>query len=102
MKTLFTEHPHSLGETYFSHMKCAFTIGGKMMLGGMIYLLHGVFPFLLKKTGSSLLLNATRTHVERIPQPHLDERVVVIADIVAKQTVKPKRTRAPKATKTAA
>jgi hypothetical protein len=50
----FTEHPHSLGETYFAHFKNALTYGVLMILTGIAVLIHAVFPFVFVNTGSDL------------------------------------------------
>ena len=52
MANPFTEHPHSVGETYFEHALFACRYGAKMALGGIAAILHGLFPFLFKTTGS--------------------------------------------------
>ncbi len=51
LKRAFTEHPASVGESYFQHMGMAFGFGGKMVLSGFACLLHGLFPFLFVCTG---------------------------------------------------
>jgi len=51
----FTEHPQSVGETYFEHMGSAFGFGIRMLGGGIACLMHGIFPFLFTKTGSSTI-----------------------------------------------
>jgi len=53
MLRLFTDHPHSVGETYFEHLRFAFAFGGRMIVGGAACLVHGVLPFLCTTTGSS-------------------------------------------------
>ena len=52
MKNPFTDHPATVGETYFEHMGMAFSFGGKMVLSGMACLLHGIFPWMFLTTGS--------------------------------------------------
>jgi hypothetical protein len=47
----FTDHPASVNETYFQHMAMAFGFGGRMLLGGMACLVHGVFPWLCLTRG---------------------------------------------------
>ena len=47
----FTEHPASVGESYFEHMGCATYFGRRMILAGFACLLHGIFPFLFTGTG---------------------------------------------------
>jgi len=52
MANPFTDHPHSVGETYLEHALFACRYGAKMALGGIAAILHGLFPFLFKTTGS--------------------------------------------------
>ena len=52
---LFTEHPASVGETYFEHVGVAFSFSMKMLFGAMVCLVHAVLPFLFVKTGSELI-----------------------------------------------
>ena len=55
LRRLFAEHPRSVGETYLQHMAAAFSFGWRMVLAGAACLLHGLFPFLFVKTGSSTI-----------------------------------------------
>lgn len=48
----FTEHPRSVGETYFEHMETAFRFGGAMVVGGLACLVHGLIPRLFMRTAS--------------------------------------------------
>lgn len=50
--SLFTDHPESVGETYFEHFESARYFGTRMILAGFACLLHGIFPFLFVTTGS--------------------------------------------------
>jgi hypothetical protein len=50
---LFTEHPNSVGETYSQHLGTAGAFGARMIAAGSACILHGFFPFLLVKTGST-------------------------------------------------
>jgi hypothetical protein len=68
MKNIFTEHPHSINETYFQHLKFAGLFGIRMMMGGLACMAHAIFPFLFQKTGSNLLLKMTHHFVERMPK----------------------------------
>lgn len=68
MKNIFTEHPHSIGETYFKHLLFASQFGAKMMLGGLACFAHAIFPFLFQKTGSNILIGMTRHFIERMPK----------------------------------
>jgi hypothetical protein len=48
---LFTQHPASVGETYFQHARAAGAFGLRMLVGGTACLIHAVFPFLFIRTG---------------------------------------------------
>jgi hypothetical protein len=52
MENPFTDHPHSVGETFIQHFFVATGVGSKMILGGVACFLHGFFPFAFKTTGS--------------------------------------------------
>ena len=52
MLRLFTEHPASVGESYFEHLRFAFRTGAMMLIGGCACLVHGLMPFLCTTTGS--------------------------------------------------
>ena len=49
---LFTAHPETVGENYFTHLFHASTFGVKMLGGGIACILHGLFPFWCTTTGS--------------------------------------------------
>lgn len=51
----FTEHPASVGESYFGHLVQATTFGVRMLLAGLACVLHGIFPFLCVTTGSDAM-----------------------------------------------
>jgi hypothetical protein len=48
----FTEHPHSVGESYGEHLARASGFGVRMVFAGLACLVHGVLPFLFVRTGS--------------------------------------------------
>jgi hypothetical protein len=54
MKKIFTEHPKSVGETYLKHMSRAILYSLGLILAGAACAIHSVFPFLFKKTASSI------------------------------------------------
>lgn len=70
IKRAFTEHPASVGESYFEHMGCAFGFSLKMIGGGVACLLHGLFPFLFVRTGSKCIDELHHTMVT-----HRDKRL---------------------------
>ena len=49
---LFTDHPSTVGETYWQHMGMALSFAGAMIAAGFACLVHGFLPFLFVKTGS--------------------------------------------------
>lgn len=61
----FTEHPNSVGESYFQHMRVSFGFGGRMFVAAMGCFLHGIFPFLCVKTGSTTIHNLNHNMVEQ-------------------------------------
>lgn len=72
MTRLFTQHPNSVGETYFQHMRVAFRFTSALLLAAIACLLHGVFPFLCTKTGSQIIQKLHHdmvTHRSRITAP---------------------------------
>lgn len=54
MRTLFTRHPGSVGESYWQHQRFALAFGGRMLVGGLACVVHGIFPFLFERTGSAI------------------------------------------------
>ncbi len=52
---MFTDHPASVGETYFQHLSHATFFSTRMILGGFACLIHGLLPFLFTKSGSNTI-----------------------------------------------
>ena len=52
---LFTDHPRSVGETYMEHLESAWSFGARLMLAASACVIHGIFPFLFTRTGSSTI-----------------------------------------------
>jgi Family of unknown function (DUF6356) len=52
---LFLDHPSSVGETYFQHMRFAGFFAGSLLSAGAAALVHAVLPFLFEKTASSII-----------------------------------------------
>ena len=48
----FTKHPSKVNETYFEHMKCAFTFFYTLLGLSLAALIHAVFPFWFEFTSS--------------------------------------------------
>ena len=56
MRISFTEHPASVGETYFGHLFSALSFCGKMTIALLACLVHAFLPFLFEKTGSQMIM----------------------------------------------
>ena len=56
----FTEHPDSIGETYWQHLAFALGFAARLMLAGLAALVHAVLPFLFKTTASRLIAEMAR------------------------------------------
>ena len=64
MRKWFTEHPASVGETYFAHMFTAFSFGGRLLSAGVACLIHGLLPFCFTNTGSSSVKQLNQEMIE--------------------------------------
>jgi hypothetical protein len=51
-RSLFTEHPASVDETYLEHFGSAIYFGTKMIIAGMACVIHGVLPAVFVTRGS--------------------------------------------------
>jgi len=66
----FTDHPSSVNETYLQHMAMAFGFGGRMVLGGLACLVHGVLPWLCLTRGSDTVRSLNHRMVShRVVRP---------------------------------
>jgi hypothetical protein len=68
----FTDHPESVGETYLEHLHSASWFAMTMFAGGVVCLLHAIFPFAFQKGGSArikLLYDRMVTNRHRNPAP---------------------------------
>jgi hypothetical protein len=52
MKNLFCAHPNSVGETYTMHLWQASRFSARLLLAGVVCLVHALLPFLFVKTAS--------------------------------------------------
>ncbi len=52
MFRLFTDHPHSVGETYLEHFHFAARFGARLLVAGAACVVHGFLPFIFLTTGS--------------------------------------------------
>lgn len=52
---LFTEHPKSVGESYFEHLRAAGSFSVGLFGAALCCAVHALFPFLFEKTGSAMI-----------------------------------------------
>ncbi len=55
LNRLFTDHPASVGESYFQHMAAALGFTANMALTTVVCFIHAFLPFLFVKTGSGMI-----------------------------------------------
>jgi uncharacterized protein DUF6356 len=88
MKRLsFTEHPASVGENYFEHLRHAAGFACSMISGGFAVLVHAVLPFLFTKTGSGVIASLHTRMVTHRGHPGV-KRPVSVARHAASRTAK--------------
>jgi hypothetical protein len=76
LRRLFTEHPDSVGETYLQHAGVATSFGVRMLFGGVACLLHAIFPFAFRRTGSDCITDLhDRMVMHRAASAHAHTRV---------------------------
>jgi Family of unknown function (DUF6356) len=55
LRSLFTEHPASVDETYFEHLIAASSFGIKMIAAGVACIVHGLLPAVFVTRGSETI-----------------------------------------------
>lgn len=55
LRGFFTDHPASIGETYFEHFGVAAHFSGRLAQAAMACACHAVFPATFTKTGSAII-----------------------------------------------
>ena len=61
----FTEHPRSVGESYWEHMGMSLSFACTMLLAAGAALVHALLPFLFVRTGSGII---DRLHQRMVAQ----------------------------------
>lgn len=74
---IFHEHPASINETYFQHMRNSFKIGGRLVLLIPITIIHGIFPILFTTTVSRELNNIINKNKERYECVNMTEMIEI-------------------------
>jgi len=65
IRRLLLDHPASVGESYFEHMRASLGTAGKLARAAGACVVHAVVPGLCKTTGSTAIM---RLHAEVIPR----------------------------------
>ncbi len=65
LKSLFTDHPASVGETYWQHLAMALSFSLRLSAGAVVCLVHAFLPFLFVNTGSGII---TDLHLRMVRQ----------------------------------
>jgi hypothetical protein len=68
LKRLFTEHPESVGESYWEHMRVALSFAGPLALAAGAALVHAFLPFLCKTTASGTIKRLYGRMTNRTPR----------------------------------
>jgi len=73
VRQLFTRHPEEAGETYFQHLIFTIFAALRIVLCGMVMIVHGIFPFIFSKTASSQIEKIYLLLKKRIPKSRRNE-----------------------------
>ncbi|OGT31807.1 MAG: hypothetical protein A3E87_02405 [Gammaproteobacteria bacterium RIFCSPHIGHO2_12_FULL_35_23] len=77
MRNLFTDHPHSVGETYFQHLYFAVVFSRKLIVAGIACAIHAIFPFVFKtiasKTVAEISVQLSQTARQKDFEQALDD-----------------------------
>jgi hypothetical protein len=55
LRNLFTDHPATVGETYWQHLGAAWGFSWRLMAAALACLIHALLPFLFVRTGSKAI-----------------------------------------------
>ena len=66
----FTEHPASVGENYFEHLRHASGFAASMISGGLACMVHAILPFMFTHTGSGVVAELNTRMVTNRRQEH--------------------------------
>ncbi|PZP84097.1 MAG: hypothetical protein DI582_09650 [Azospirillum brasilense] len=68
----FTEHPQETGETYLQHLWFTAKMSARFIYTTTVLMIHGLFPFLLKKAASTQIERVYRIMRSRVPKARRD------------------------------
>ncbi|HYM17719.1 MAG TPA: DUF6356 family protein [Micropepsaceae bacterium] len=52
----FLAHPHSVGESYFAHLRAAAGFSGLLFLAAIACLVHALMPSLFERSASTIVM----------------------------------------------
>jgi hypothetical protein len=55
LQHIFVDHPRSVDETYFQHMRFAGWFAARLLIAGGAAMIHAVIPCLFEKTASRMI-----------------------------------------------
>jgi len=61
----FTEHPASINETYWEHLRMATRFACKLLLASLVCFVHAVLPFVFEKKGSEIVTDLYQSMLEK-------------------------------------
>ncbi len=67
LRSLFEDHPASVGETYWQHLASAWGFSWRMAVASLVCLIHALLPFLFTKYGSAMI---TQLHDRMVINRH--------------------------------
>jgi len=62
-----TDHPRSVGESYFEHMGVAAGFGWRLLGASLAAFVHALLPFAFERTASRTILGMADTMHGRVP-----------------------------------
>ena len=77
---LFTDHPHSIDESYMAHMVEALLIAGRMYCCFVAQTVHALFPFVHPPGGTDVATMKTFCHNHSPEERKRRKRIIVIKD----------------------
>ncbi|MEQ9608723.1 MAG: DUF6356 family protein [Kiloniellaceae bacterium] len=79
----FTDHPATVGETYWQHLASAWGFSWRMMLASLACLVHALLPFLFEKTGSRTI---TQLHDRMVVNRHRQAAATTASKVTPAQS----------------
>lgn len=58
-ESFLTQHLHDADESYFEHLGFTIKVGVTLIVAALLAMIHGLFPFILTHTASTMLCRLT-------------------------------------------